>query len=129
MEIETLIARWVAVLWLLGGLSHALHPEKWAALLMPLRERETGGLLLAAFNLPLGVAIVLGHNVWELGIPAIVTVAGWMTTLKSAMYLLFPRAHIRLMSAGKHPERAIRTIGIILIILGAIVGYDAFFRR
>ena len=129
MPLETLIARWVAVLWVLGGLSHLLQPRQWTALLFPLRDMETGGLLLAAFNLPIGVLIVLGHNVWVWDVPVIITVAGWMTTLKSIGYLLFPRSHQKMMSLAVRPETAFRVIGVVIIVLGVITGYDAFFRR
>src|SRR5437899_1033707 len=104
MPLDTFIARWVAIVWLVFGLSHAMYPATWAALLLPLRERETGGLLLASFNFPVGLVVILGHNVWVWDLAVIVTVAGWMTTLKSATYLLFPRAHMLVMSAGRRPE-------------------------
>jgi hypothetical protein len=92
MSLELLIERWFAIGWLVFGLSHLLHPAKWAALFMLLRDRETGGLLVGTFNLLLGLFVILGHNVWTWGLPVIVTLAGWLMTLKSIIYLLFPRA-------------------------------------
>src|SRR5262245_29127222 len=129
MSIETLIARWVAVIWLAFGLSHALQPVKWAALLFPLKERDTGGLLLASFSFPIGLAIILGHNVWVWDLPVIVTLMGWLTTIKCATYLLLPRAHTRVMSVAVRPEAGFRVVGILAILLGAVTAYDAFFRR
>jgi uncharacterized protein YjeT (DUF2065 family) len=129
MPLDLFIARWVAVLWLMFGLSHLLHPARWAALLMPLRERDTGGFLLASFNLPLGLLVVLGHNIWVWDLPVIVTVAGWMTIFKSTVYLLFPRTHARVMTLNQRPEKGFRVIGAVLMVLGALVAYDAFCRR
>jgi uncharacterized protein YjeT (DUF2065 family) len=129
MPIETLIARWVAVFWVVIGLSHLLHPTKWVSLLLPLRERDTGGFVLAAMNFPIGLAIVLGHNIWVWDVPVIVTVAGWMTTIKGVIYLLFPRAHMRVMSNTGRVERGMRIVGTVIFLLGIVVGYDAFFRR
>jgi uncharacterized protein YjeT (DUF2065 family) len=129
MPIDTLIARGLAIFWVVCGVSHALHPAKWAAFLLPFRERETGGLVLASMSFPIGLVIILGHNIWVWDLPVIVTVAGWMTTVKSVIYLLFPRAHTKVMSANIRPERGLRIIGLVLIVLGAVSGYDAFFRR
>ena len=129
MPLDILIARWVAIVWLIAGLSHVLHPAKCSALLMPLRERDTGGFILAAMSLPVGLVIVLGHNVWVWGIPVIITVAGWMTTLKSVIYLSFPRAHVRVMSSAERVEKGIRIVGVVMMVLGAVTAYDSFCRR
>lgn len=134
MALDVLIAQWVAVFWVICGLSHALHPAKWVALLWPLRERDTGGFILAGLNLPVGLLIILGHNIWVWDLRVIVTLAGWMATLKGVMYLLFPRAHMLMMRSGdrmvgERLERGFRIAGIVLIILGAMVGYDAFWPR
>ena len=129
MLIETLIERWFAVGWLVFGLSHLLYPAKWAALFLPLRERETGGLLLAVFNLPLGLVVVLGHNVWVWGIPVAVTLAGWVMILKSVVYLLFPRALSRIMPTDKRMESAFRIAGAVGVLMGALLVYDWFYQR
>jgi hypothetical protein len=129
MPLETFIARWVAVIWLAFGLSHALYPNRWAALIFPLKERETGGFLIASFNFPLGLIIILGHNVWVWDVPVIITIAGWLTTLKSATYLFYPRGHMLVIPSERRLKRGLRTLGVVMIILGGIVGYDAFLRR
>ena len=129
MPIESLIERWFAIGWLIFGFSHVLYPAKWAALFLPLRERETGGLLLALFNLPLGLVVVLGHNVWVWGIPVAVTLAGWVMILKSVIYLLFPRALSRVMPTNERMESAFRIAGAVSMLLGALLSYDSFYQR
>jgi uncharacterized protein YjeT (DUF2065 family) len=126
MTVEALIERWFAVGWLIFGLSHLLYPRKWAALFLPLRERGTGGLLLGLFNLPMGLVVVIGHNVWVWGLPVIVTLAGWVMVLKSVVYLLFPGTLSRVMPAEKQMEHAFRIAGAVSILLGALLIYDSF---
>ena len=129
MSFETLIERWFAIGFLLFGLSHLLYPAKWAALFLPLRERETGGLLLALFNLPLGLVVVLGHNVWVWGIPVVVTLAGWEMILKSVVYVLFPHALSRVLPSDERMVSAFRMAGAVSILLGALLIYDCFRHR
>ena len=127
MTIELLIARWTALLWIVCGLSHLLHPRRWVELLFPLREQRTGGFVLAFLSLPFGLIMIVGHNVWVWDIPVIVTLAGWMTTLKCTTYLLLPDAHRRVMSINSRPEVAFRMGGAVMFVLGLVVGYDSFF--
>lgn len=129
MPIDILIARWLGIFWIIVGLSHLLLPKTWAALLLPLRDRDTGGFILAGISLPIGLVIIVGHNIWVWDIPVIVTVVGWMTSLKSVIYLLIPRAHTRVMSSSARVELGLRLVGALVIVLGALVAYDAFFRR
>jgi hypothetical protein len=133
MPLELFIERWVAIFSILCGLSHLLYPARWAELLWPLRERANGGFILAATNLPIGLAIVLGHNIWVWDIPVIVTVIGWLSTVKGTAYLLIPRAHTQVMRSSEHMtgqriERGFIVMGALLIVLGAAIAYHAFFR-
>ena len=129
MSFETLIERWFAIGFLIFGLSHLLYPAKWAAVYLPLRERETGGLMLALFYFPLGLGVVLGHNVWVWGIPVAVTLAGWVMILKSVVYLWFPRALSRVMPSDERMVSAFRMAGAVSILLGALLIYDWFRHR
>src|SRR3954471_12069026 len=113
MSLETIIARWTALMWIIFGLSHLLHAGRWVALLYPLKERPEGGFVLALLGLPFGLVMILGHNIWVWDIPVIVTIAGWLTTIKSTIYLLFPNAHRRVMSANSQPETGFRIVGAV----------------
>jgi hypothetical protein len=48
-------------------------------------------LLTSAVTLTLGLAMVIGHNVWSGGaLPVTVTVVGWLTLFKGLAFLLLP---------------------------------------
>lgn len=50
-------------------------------------------LLTGVITLSLGLALVLGHNVWSGGaLPITVTVMGWLTLFKGLAFLLLPPA-------------------------------------
>jgi hypothetical protein len=78
--------------------------------------------------------IIVGHNIWVWDLPVIVTIAGWMTTVKTVAYLLFPRAHTWVIRSGERisgegMEKAFRVVGVVMIVLGALTAYDSFCRR
>ncbi len=127
--LDLLIERWFAIGWLVFGLSHLLHPDKWSAFFLPLRERNTGGLFIAIFTLPVGLAVALAHNIWVLGIPVLVTLTAWAMILKSLVYLFIPRAPVAVMPDARLMERGFRIAGVTAMLLGALLAYDSFFRK
>jgi hypothetical protein len=62
-------------------------------------------------------------------LPLIVTVFGWLITLKCTIYLLVPWAHRRAVPNSQQMERGLRIVGGLIVLLGALAGYDAFFCR
>ena len=129
MTLTVLIARFAAVGMIIFGLSHFLMAGLWSELLSPLRDRKSGGLLLGAVSLPFGLAIVLAHNVWVWGLPLIVTVLGWLITLKCTVYLLVPWAHRPAMPTQRQMARGLRFAGGLMVLLGALAAYDTYFCR
>ena len=129
MSLDILIERWFAIGWLVFGISHLLYPAKWAALFLPLREWETGSLLLGTCYLLVGLFVMLGHNVWTWGLPVIATVAGWLLTLKGVIYLLVPRPLALVISPADRLERGFRIAAAVSILLGALLAYQSFYRK
>ena len=129
IPLEVLIERWFAIGLLIFGLSHLLYPDPWAAAFLPLRERAEGGLVLATFTMPLGLAVVLAHNVWVWGLPVIVTLMGWAMIVKSLFYLFVPRATSLLMADKQRMHAAFRVAGVVGIVLGGLLANESFGRR
>ena len=127
--LDLLVERWFAIGCLIFGLSHLVHPAPWAAVFLPLRERAEGGLVLATFYLPLGLAVVLAHNIWVWGLPVIVTLMGWAMIVKSLFYLFVPRATSLLMADSNRMHAAFRIAGLVMIALGGLLAYESFYRR
>ena len=76
-----------------------------------------------------GLAIVLGHNVWSDPAAAVVSLLGWMMTIKGAALLLVPAAGwTALLAAMRYPSHS-GVYTIIPALAGAYLTYAGFVRQ
>lgn len=80
--------------------------------------------LLSGLFLTLGLITIWVHNDWYLGVGTLVTLIGWILTVKSSLWLLFPN---KLMYITKkfsvfslHPYFMV-SYGLITCLLGLII--------
>jgi uncharacterized protein YjeT (DUF2065 family) len=122
------IERFVTILILATGLSHAVQPRLWAELFRDLLPRPYAAFYIGVFTLPVGLLIVLLHNVWVADWAVIVTIMGWCWTTKSCLYLLIPKIlnRFRNKAAGPRAERNLVIIGLIMAALGGVMVWRFF---
>ena len=83
--------------YLIIGISHLLRPQVSVSFFLYLREKgEIAAFLNSFLHIPLGLLIVVFHNVWTWP-QLIVTLVGWSLTLKGTLYFLFPNLALRTM--------------------------------
>lgn len=123
-----LTEQFVAVALLATGLSHALQPARWAELFTDFLHRPYAALVIGTLTLPLGLGVVLTHNVWVLDLPVIVTLFGWGWTVKSVLYLLRPQSLDvwREKATGPQARRSFIAVGSVMAVLGAVLTWHAF---
>jgi hypothetical protein len=78
--------------------------------------------LVELLGLAAGLAIVLGHNLWSSGLPAlIITLIGWLTLIRSIILLfLSPEAIGRFIKAVCGTSRTITSLRLFRCWLGFI---------
>jgi hypothetical protein len=78
------------------------------------------------FALVVGLLIVLTHNVWKGGWPAVITVFGWISIVKGAWLLVFPDTAPGVIKAYQKRSPFLLAQAAILILIGlglTIFGY------
>ena len=75
----------VAPTFLVMGLSHLVQPRLWARFFEAVRLTGLAAVIVPLYTLPLGLVLIVTHNVWTLGWPLLLTIAGWAMTIKSAL--------------------------------------------
>ena len=76
-----------------------------------------------------GLAIVLGHTVWSDPAAAVVSLVGWIMTLKGAALVLVPAAGWTALLAAMHYPSHSGFYTIIPAIAGAYLTYAGFVRQ
>jgi len=84
-------------------------------------------LYVELIGLALGLAMVLGHNVWSGGIlPVVVTLVGWFMLIRSAVLLaLSPETTMKLVDSLQYEKRFYIYMGVALV-LGLYLTYAGF---
>ena len=123
-----LVARYFAASLVIVSASHFAQPAMWRDFFIDVRRTGYAGIIIAMLTLPVGLVIVITHNVWVAGIPVVVTVAGWGMVIKSLTYLLIRRRADKMIPDGTHAVAMYRWAGVLGMIAGALVLYDSIYR-
>ena len=78
MQTSIFIARLIGRVLAIMGLVVLVNPERVRQMGREFLEGEALIFLSGVITLPLGLAIVNTHNVWEVGWPVIITIFGWL---------------------------------------------------
>jgi vacuolar-type H+-ATPase subunit I/STV1 len=84
--------------------------------------------IVGLITLAVGLVMILVHNVWSGGaLPVIVTLVGWVTLIKSLLFLfLSPEAEAGFFLGGLHYEQLFYLYAMMCLILGVYLTYGGF---
>ena len=83
--------------------------------------------LVGIIALIVGIAMVLGHNIWSGGaLPITVTVVGWVTLIRGAVVLFLPPGAEVGLFAGLHYDQLFYLYLGIGLVLGVYLAYGGF---
>jgi hypothetical protein len=88
-------------------------------------------LVLGAITLAAGLAMVLAHNIWSGGaLVVVVTVVGWITLIKSLLFLFFsPEMEAGFLLGQLHYQELFYVYGAVSFVLGVYLTYGGFRSR
>jgi hypothetical protein len=75
-------------------------------------------------TLPVGLAIVITHNIWK-GWPVIITLFGWLAVLGGAARILFA-PHLADVATGFVGGPAPMVVAVLFLVLGLFLSFKAF---
>jgi len=122
---EQAVEMLAAIHFFIMGMSHILQPRAWVRFFVKLREMGDFGNFFNAFlTLGIGSLIVSFHNVWT-GIPAVLTVLGWIYVLKSATYFFAPSVGLKSIErVSPENARKFAAPGVFLVAVSGLLAYS-----
>src|SRR5262245_66427403 len=127
---ETTVRELVGPMFLLVGVSHVVQPAAWVRFFEVVKGTGVAGLIIAMFTLPVGLLLLVGHQVWRWEPAVFLTVAGYGLTLKSTLYLIVPRLadHMIERKTGRSPW-AFQVVGLPMAVISGIITWQAWAAR
>ncbi|MBT8486833.1 MAG: hypothetical protein HKO59_01170 [Phycisphaerales bacterium] len=105
------------------GLSHVVRPVVWARFFGWIGSAgDVGSFVNGMLAITWGLFIAVFHNVWT-GLPVLLTVIGWLSVLKGAVYLLFPAFGTRIMTTAATSGTKFRLAGAALLVVAATLAF------
>ncbi len=121
------LARLIGVCCVVTAVSMLIKRRETIATITAILEDPGAIILSGVIALAVGVAVVLGHNVWSGGVlPVVVTLVGWTAAIKGAWLLATPSAMLRKMYAAMHYERFFVVYMAGTLALGAYLVWAGF---
>ncbi len=124
---ELIIERAVALFYLIAGLSCILQARIWIDLSKELFKKPSSLIVWSIQFLPFGLIVILGHNLWVADWRVIITLVGWLATIKCVVYLLYPRWSAFMLNWSDSFMRRYLTVGgAIITVLGMLLTFWSF---
>ncbi len=109
---------------ILVGLAMIVHKQAMVEMMKELATSSAGIFVVAMIAIAVGLAMVLGHNIWSGGaLPVVVTVIGWWSLIKGLLCLFLPQGEIEALLAGSRYEQYYYLSPTITLLLGLYLIY------
>ena len=124
METSIFLAKLMGPMLLLMGLFAAMHPERMRKIGREFLDSEALIFISGIITLPVGLAIVINHNVWEMDWRIWITVFGWLAIIAGAARILLPDVMKSIGSVMLEKTPLLIVPGLLMAALG---GYLMFY--
>ena len=117
------LAKLIGFSFALIGLSLIVRTENFQKTTKQISTNDAIMTLISIMPLVLGLAIVIGHNLWMTEWPVVITIIGWIILVCGVFRLFFHKALMKTMATYSTSKSLFQIIGIILLIVGLYLAY------
>ncbi len=126
MQTSLFIAKLIGPLLAVMGFVVLAQPERVRQMADEFLESHALIFLSGVITLPVGLAIVNTHNVWEADWPVLITIFGWLAVLAGVARLAFPEIMKTMGRTMNENATVLRIPGILMLALGAYLSYQGY---
>jgi hypothetical protein len=126
MQTSIFLAKLLGPFFLIVGVSVLINARAFHTIADEFIRNPALVFLTGLMVLPVGLAIVLTHNVWVSNWPVLITILGWLTIVSGALRLLVPRQALDMgRKLYANPNMPFIAAGI-WIVVGAVLCFFGY---
>lgn len=127
MPLTLYLAQLIGVTMLVLSASMVLRRDFYLETLQASLDDRPLLLIISIIRLVIGLAIILGHNIWSgSALAIVVTLVGWITLFRGLLLLFLPGDRVEHMVAALRIETFYYVYAALPFLLGAYLTYAGF---
>jgi len=126
LDTSIFLAKLVGPMMLVMGLFVVFNPERIRRVGREFLDSEALIFMSGVITLPVGLAIVVTHNVWEANWRVLITLIGWIAVLAGIARLALPDAMKTLGEAMLEKTFMTTVPGALMAIIGVYLSYHGY---
>lgn len=127
MNASIFLAKMIGPMMLVMGLTVLVHPQRTRQMAKEFLESESLIFLSGVITLPVGLAIVITHNVWVAGWPVVITLFGWIAVFAGISRITLPGAMKAVGRRMIEKPTLVAIPGTVMVVLGLYLSYQGYF--
>lgn len=126
METSILLAKLVGPMMLVLGLFVVLNPARMRRIGREFLDSDALIFISGVITLPVGLAIVVTHNVWAADWRALITLIGWIAIIAGAARLALPDAMKTFGETMLEKPFMIAAPGALMAVMGGYLSWQGY---
>lgn len=126
MDTSILLAKLVGPMMLVMGLFVVFNPEQIRRVGREILDSDALIFLSGVITLPVGLAIVATHNVWEANWRALITLIGWIAIFAGIARLTLPDIMKKLGAVMLEKAYMTAVPGALMALIGGYLSYHGY---
>ena len=126
METSILLAKLMGPMLLVLGLFVTFNPAQMRRIGREFLDSEALIFLSGVITLPVGLAIVVTHNIWAADWRVVITLVGWIAIVAGIARIALPATLKRIGEAMLEKPRMIALPGALMALLGGYLSWQGY---
>jgi len=110
-----------------AAIGFLLHPKFYKTIMKDFEKHEGLTYLMGIMIMILGLVIVLNHNIWEFSAAGLITLIGWGSLIKGAIFIVVPNFLFKISKAILGNSGLMKVAMVIWLVAGGYLSYVGYF--
>jgi len=128
MQTSVFLAKLIGPFFAVVGISVLLNADAFRGIVKEFLKSPGLIFLTGLITLPIGLAIVLTHNVWVADWPVLVTLIGWLAVISGIARIFAPKQILKTGKKVAANKNFPMIGGLIWLAIGAVLCFFGYFR-